>query len=255
MPTATGPGDCRLHWLAEGTGRPILLIHGFASDLERNWRATGWLAALARAGWRVVAYDQRGHGKSDRRYHPDEYALPLLVGDALAVADAAGLERAILMGYSMGARIALEVALTRPDRVAALVLGGVGKNFFPALGGRPHDRELVAGALEADDPSPFPPAARTYRSFAEQGGGDRRALAACYRRPERPLDLGELRALGVPALVVVGGDDRMAGDPRPLAEAIPGARLVPLPGKDHMKAVGAKEHRAAVIDFLASLPR
>src|SRR5439155_6438713 len=97
-----------IHWEEEGSGPPILLIHGFASTLARNWLETGWMRALSRAGLRAIAYDLRGHGQSEKRYTPDDYAPARMVDDALAVLDAAGAPRATLMGYSMGARIALE---------------------------------------------------------------------------------------------------------------------------------------------------
>ena len=252
MPTARNPDGCALHWTEKGQGAGILLIHGFASTLRRNWQETGWIDALARAGCRVIAYDQRGHGESDKRYDPADYAPDRLVADALVVLDAAGVERAVLMGYSMGARVALEVALTVPARVRGLVLSGMGMSFRD-FGGSEHDREIVARALEAADPSAFPGSARFYRTFAEQSHADRRALAACWRRPIRVLDPAGLGAVSAPTLLVVGDRDAVAGDPEPLAHAMKQATLVRLAGKDHMNAVGAKAHRAAVLAFLEQL--
>lgn len=228
------------------------MIHGFASTLERNWLGTGWMEAIARAGWRALAYDLRGHGRSEKRYHPADYAPERLVADALAVLDAARAERAVMMGYSMGARIALEVAITHPARVRALVLGGIGSGFRD-FGSARGDRETVARALEAEDPSVFPAAARFYRSFADETRQDRRALAACWRRPIRVVAPGDLAAIAAPTLVVVGQRDLVAGDAAPLASTIAGARLVRLAGKDHMTAVGAREHRRSVLEFLATL--
>jgi len=254
MPFATSTDGCRLAWSDKGSGRPVLLIHGFASTLRRNWVGTGWMDALAKAGYRAIAYDQRGHGESDKRYDPDDYAPEKLVADALAVLDAAGAATAVLRGYSMGARVALEVAIRDPERAEALVLSGIGGNFRD-FGGSRRARELVAQALEADDPSGFPPWALTYRRFAEQNQADRRALAACWRRPIRGVREEELAAVRVPALIVVGDRDAVAGDPEPLVQAMPRAEGIRLAGKDHMSAVGAKEHRAAVIAFLQRLAR
>src|SRR5207253_3462856 len=98
---------------------------------------------LSRAGQRVIAYDLRGHGESEKRYEPDDYVPALMVDDALAVLDAAGAEPATLMGYSMGARIALEIATTRRERARALVLAGIGANFRD-FGGRSDNRQIVA---------------------------------------------------------------------------------------------------------------
>jgi pimeloyl-ACP methyl ester carboxylesterase len=252
MPFATSIDGCRLNWTEKGSGRPVLLIHGFASTLRRNWVGTGWMDALAKARYRAIAYDQRGHGESDKRYDPADYAVEKLVADAIAVLEAARAPRAVAMGYSMGARVALEVAIVHPERVDALVLSGIGGNFRDTRF-RDKDREVVARALEADDPSDFPPWALTYRKFADQNHADRRALAACWRRAVRPPTEAELESIRAPTLIVVGDRDPVAGDPEPLARAIPGAEVVRLAGKDHMNAVGAKEHRIAVLAFLERL--
>jgi pimeloyl-ACP methyl ester carboxylesterase len=252
MNRARSADGCGLAWIENGEGRPILLVHGFASTFRRNWLETGWFDALVAAGYRVIAYDQRGHGASDKRYDPADYAPDRLAADALAVLDAAAAGRAALMGYSMGARIALEVAITAPARARGLVLSGMGTSFRD-FGGPEHDREPIARALEADDPRAFPPSALFYRTFAEQSHADRRALAACWRRPIRVLDPPALGAVATPTLLVVGDRDTVAGDPEPLARAMKHARVVRLAGKDHMNAVGAKAHRAAVLAFLAQL--
>ena len=247
--TTTSGDGCSLVFADEGTGDAVLLIHGFGSTMRRNWQGTGWIDALTRAGFRAIAYDQRGHGASEKRYDPADYAPERLVDDAIAVLDAARVDRAAVMGYSMGARVAVEVALVRPARVRALVVSGVGSRMRD-FGGGSGDRELVARALEADDASGFPASAQFYRKFAEQNRQDRRALAACWRRPIRPVSAEELAKIAVPTLVTAGDRDNVAGDATALARAIPGARHVAIPGKDHMTAVGAKAHREAVIDFL-----
>jgi len=242
-----------LSWTETGSGAPILLIHGFAANLDRNWRGTGWVDFLVRTGWRVIAFDQRGHGQSEKLYQPSEYEQERLARDAVEVLDAAGAGHAVLMGYSMGAIVTLEVAIRFPERCRALVLAGIGHNFFPALGGPDRDYEIVAATLEADDPNRFPALAQNYRVFAQQSDGDLKALAACWRRPRRNFSLEELGSIRIPTLVVVGERDDIAGDGRVLAESFPVAEFVLLRGKDHLRAVGSKEHRAAVQAFLSRL--
>ena len=249
MPFARTDDGCELHWEEAGAGPAVLLIHGFASNLDRNWRGTSWMNALARGGYRAIAYDQRGHGQSTKLYEADRYAPERLADDAVQVLDAVGVRRACFMGYSAGARIALEATLRHLERAAALALAGIGAAFRD-FGGREGDREPVARALEADDQKDAPPHALVYRRFAEQNGGDLRALAAFWRRTCRRVTAAELGSIRVPTLVVAGDRDDVAGDPRPLAEAIPGAKLVLLPGKDHTNAVGARQHREAVLAFL-----
>ncbi len=254
MSFVTTNDGCRLHWVEKGKGQPILLIHGYVSNIERNWRGPGWLDALSGAGCRAIAYDQRGHGKSDKRYDPAEYTSDRLVEDACTVLDAASVSQAVLMGYSMGARIALEIGLTRPARCSALILGGMG-NAFPDLGGPETDREAVARALEAEDSAEIPEIALGYRTFGKRVGADMKAMAAYYRRERRSVTAAELARVPFPTLVIVGDLDGVAGDAEPLASALPHATLIKVPGKDHMKTVGAKETIAATLAFLSNLSR
>jgi pimeloyl-ACP methyl ester carboxylesterase len=72
----------RIAYLDEGEGEPILLIHGFASNLEANWIAPNWVRTLTKAGRRVIAYDNRGHGESEKLYDPELYGAPTMAEDA-----------------------------------------------------------------------------------------------------------------------------------------------------------------------------
>jgi len=104
----------------EGEGEPILLIHGFASNVAANWRDAHWLRTLTGARRRVIALDNRGHGHSQKLYDPDLYGAPAMAEDARRLLDHLGISRADVMGYSMGARIAVFLALAHPERVRAL---------------------------------------------------------------------------------------------------------------------------------------
>jgi len=116
-------------FLDEGEGEPIVLVHGFASNKEVNWVAPGWVTALTRAGRRVVALDNRGHGESAKLYDPADYHSAIMAEDVRALIEHLGLPRADVMGYSMGARIAAFLALAHPDRVRSAVLGGLGSRL------------------------------------------------------------------------------------------------------------------------------
>src|SRR5690606_8253985 len=100
---------------------PVLLLHGFGDSLDSFWDC-GWADALA--GRKVIAFDARGHGGSPRPADPDAYADEVRVMDALAVLDHAGVERAHVVGYSMGGWTAMRLALAAPDRVASVLVGG-----------------------------------------------------------------------------------------------------------------------------------
>ncbi len=153
------------------------------------------------------------------------------------------------MGYSMGARIAVFLALAHPERVRSLILGGAGINLLRGMVGT----GPIARALEApsiDDVTND--TARTFRAFAEQTGSDLKALAACLRGPREKITAGDLGRIGGPTLVATGSNDVIAGLGRELASLIPGAQLLDIEGRDHMKAVGDARFKQGVLDFLTS---
>ena len=241
----------RIHYETFGPadGRPVLLLHGFASNARVNWVSTGWTAFLAEEGFFVVAPDFPGHGQSEKLHTSERYPAPALAEDVARLLDHLSIPRAFVMGYSMGARVAAFLALGHPERICALVLSGMAGNLIHGVGGS----EEIARALLADDPAdPAIPAwARGFRQFAERTGSDLKALAACItasRTPLKPEDARRLDAL--PVLVTVGEEDGIAGDPAPLMALLPHAELVILPGRDHMNAVGDPAHKRAVTSFL-----
>jgi pimeloyl-ACP methyl ester carboxylesterase len=112
--------------------------------------------------------------------------------------------------------------------------------------------EAIALALEAPSRSDVTdPAARAFRIFAEQTKSDLKALAACIRSSREKITVEELAAIRVPVLVVAGENDDVAGDVETLVKAIPGARGVTLPGRNHMNAVGDRGYKDAVLAFLS----
>lgn len=230
-----------------GDGRPVVLVHGFASQRRRNWEEPRWYEALRGAGWRVVALDCRGHGESDKPHDASAYAIEHVAGDVLRLLDHLSIERAALMGYSMGARISAALLSRHGDRFTAAVLGGVGKGMI----GERRGAETIARALEADDAASVTDAgALAFRAFAEAGRNDLRALAACMRGLRSTVDAADLARIATPVLVVVGDRDTLVGDPQPLVDAIPGARLVIVPGRDHLSTVGDKRYKQAALEFL-----
>lgn len=228
-------------------GRAALLVHGFASNRVEAWKRTGWYAAFERRGQRLVALDLRGHGESGKPHEPDAYGRDRLAADVVELMDHLGLKDVDLFGYSMGARVALKVALGHPRRVWNLVLGGVGARVLEPS----RATGAMAFAMEAQSPDDIAePMLRSFRQFADEQGEDRLALAACTRAPSEPLDPGSLFALDIPVLVVAGARDMLAGDPQGLADHIRGAKSVTLPGCDHFNAIPHALLKAAVFDFL-----
>ncbi len=232
----------------EGQGEPIVLVHGFASNKEVNWIAPGWVTTLNRAGRRAIALDNRGHGASGKLYDPSAYHSAIMAQDVRALLDHLGLPRADVMGYSMGARITAFLALAHPDRVRAAVLGGLGSRLIEGVG----LPDTIADALEAPSIGDVTdPTAYMFRAFAEQTRSDLHALAACMRGSRQTLSRHEAARIAVPLLVAVGEKDAIAGSPQALAEVIPGAEALVIPGRDHMLAVGDRVFKSAVLEFLA----
>ncbi|MCE3288916.1 MAG: alpha/beta hydrolase, partial [Caulobacter sp.] len=130
-------------------GKPVLLVHGFASNRDEGWKRTGWYAAFERRGQRVIAPDMRGHGQSGKPHDPASYAPDRRLADVTELLDHLGVERADVVGYSMGARLALGLAIRASERVDNLVVGGIGQRLFTAS---PQD-DAMGRAMEAEDPA------------------------------------------------------------------------------------------------------
>jgi pimeloyl-ACP methyl ester carboxylesterase len=235
-------------YLDEGEGEPIVLVHGFASNKETNWVVPGWVSALKGAGRRVVALDNRGHGTSTKFYDPADYALPKMGGDVVALMDHLKIARADVLGYSMGARIAGQVASAHGARVRSAILGGIGIRLIGGGG----NAEIIAAGLEAPSRAEVrDPLALGFRVFAEQTKSDLKALAACMRTPIRTLTREAAASIRVPVLIATGTTDDIAGKGPPLAALIPSAEVLDIPGRDHMRSVGDPAFKQGVIDFLA----
>ena len=232
---------------ASPRGAPMLLIHGFASNVDTNWVSTGWVRDLVAAGMRVIAFDNRGHGRSEKLHDMADYGAPIMAEDARRLLDLLAIGKAHVMGYSMGARIAAFLALKHPNRVTSLVFGGLGINMVRGMAGT----GPIAHALEAHNIDDVKnPTARTFRAFAEQTKSDLKALAACIRSSRDPITKEALAGLKCPVLVAVGSDDVVGGSAADLAALIPGAVAFEIPGRDHMKAVGDRAHKDAVLAFM-----
>jgi pimeloyl-ACP methyl ester carboxylesterase len=217
----------------------VLLLHGFATSAARTWGDNGWLDLLGDTGRTVLAPDLLGHGTAPKPHDPEAYR-------DLAGAVAASLPEGPLdgIGFSLGARTLLELAVRQPERFRRLVVAGVGANLF-----RQDRSSAVAQALrgEAD---PADPVARYFAGLAAEPDQDPQALAALTEAGRGPLDPADLAAVTCPTLVVLGDND-FAGPPDPLVDALPDAQLVVLPRTDHFATPKSFRFIDAALDFLA----
>lgn len=246
MPTFQSDG-LTLAYESAGDGPPVLCIHGFASSGKVNWIDTGWVETLVGAGYRAITLDNRGHGASDKPYDPELYYPRDMARDGVALLDHLGIERAALLGYSMGARIAAFLAYEHEERVACAIFGGMGMNLINGLS---DGNDIISGLLAPSLAGLMHPTARQFRIFAEHTGADRAALAACMETSRQPMARADVRRIGMPALVAVGEADDMAGSPEPLAEMLPQGEAFVIPKRDHMRATGDKAFKAAALAFL-----
>lgn len=222
---------------------PVLLLHGFATSARRTWRDTGWIDLLTDAGRQVIAPDLLGHGDAPKPHDPAAYErLEDHVAEAIA-------DRTVdAVGFSLGARTLLRLAIRRPELFRRLVLGGVGRGLLTA---DTAERERVAAALRGEAGDDVH--ARHFEALASSPEADREALLACISHHRRPLDPAELATVTHPCLVVIGENDDQ-GPAEPLAEALGSATVLTVGGMDHFGLPKSFEFVDAALGFLDAAP-
>jgi pimeloyl-ACP methyl ester carboxylesterase len=245
-------GAVRLHYLDQGDGPAVVLIHSMASNLQHSWIETGWIDHL-RPAHRVVAMDCRGHGLTTKSYEPDFYTADKMADDAVALLDHLGCGRVLLVGYSMGACVALNMAVRYGGRVRAIVIGGVSSRAYKEP---PREQlERLVEVLRAGDTSGFTNKAALFmRSFCVKNGNDPKALAAfsLHRRPD--VEQSELASIGAPVLIAAGTRDAVVQGVDELARSIPDARVMTLEGRTHVDALSDPSFHRATMEFFAAAP-
>ena len=226
-------------------GPPVLLVHGLASSFDLNWREPGWVDLLSDAGREVIGVDLLGHGKADKPHDPAAYAD--VTSDIVAALPTDGTP-VQAVGFSMGARLLLEVASSQPERFERIVVAGIGAGVF--AGG---SSEALATAIEGGVVEDTHGTARLFAQFAAGSGNDPKALAAFLRRESKPLDRSKLAGLTCPVLVVLGDQD-FAAPAAPLVEALPNATYVELKGVDHFATPKDFKFLDAALEFLGAMP-
>lgn len=239
-------------WLDDvGAGEPALLVHGWGSSAKQNFGDTGWIEMLS-SRFRVIAVDCRGHGRSAKPHRKSLYGRAQMAGDIMRLLDHLGIARALIMGYSMGASLALELLMDHPERLRAAVLGGIAYDDGiedPSLRAAISDALLAPSCDEIKNP-----VARAYRRFAESANNDLFALAAIISAERKFIEPGRLAQVRVPTLIVVGTKDDAIGPHDELPKMMPNSRIVKLEGRDHMTAPYDPFFKEEVAKFFAAAP-
>ena len=226
------------------SGPPVLLVHGLASSFDLNWREPGWVDLLSDAGREVIGIDLLGHGRADKPHDPAAYA-DVMSDIVAALPDDGSAVEAI--GFSMGARLLLEVACSMPSRFSKIVVAGIGAGVF--AGG---SSEALASAIEGGVVDESHGTARLFAQFAAGSGNDPKALGAFLRRESSPLSREALAAVTCPVLVVLGDKD-FAAPAEPLVEALPNSTFVSLKGVDHFATPKDFKFIDAALEFLGAV--
>jgi len=235
----------RLAWHEMGEGRPVLLLHGYFSDANTNWIRYGHAAAIAAKGRRVIMPDLRAHGDSDKPHDPAAYPPDALTKDGHALIAHLGLSDYDLGGYSLGARTTARMLATgaTPTRV---VFSGMGlEGLTNSERRQSHFRHILTNLGSHERGSP----AWMAEAFLKTTGGDPVALLGILDTfVSTPLSA--VSEFAQPTLVVNGREDDDNGSAAALAEALPNALLVEVPG-NHMSSVTKAELGQAIAEFLA----
>ena len=254
-------GGVSIRFLEEGDGPPVVLVHGFTSSAE-SWTEIGVLPRLS-GGFRGIAIDCRGHGQSGKPRDPSAYGMRM-VRDVVAVLDFLDIEAAHLVGYSMGAEIALRTTVAYPRRVRSLIIGGSGwsesheSETYRRIGESLRDHGSIGPAvrwMNAHSPAgPFTPP--TDEQIAEIDGffqsQDVAALSAVAASMHEIVNLSrdQVAAIGVPVLGITGSEDPERYNLEKLVGVTPGYTLRVLAGKDHGEALFDPRFVDAIAGFL-----
>ena len=249
----------KIHYIDAGPrdGEPIVLVHGFTRSIENTWGETGIIDALDDE-YRVIAIDCRGHGKSDKPHDPVKYGAEM-AADVIRLLDHLHIERAHLVGYSMGAGITFKLLVDHPDRLISAMPCGIG--LQPPTAEEQELYEARARALEqagrtgsardqSDAEAPLNEGLRRFVEFVSQGN-DAAALAAVLRTIDEVMpDVSELEHNSGPSLSIFGEHDMVAGIAW-TAERMANLDVEIIEGANHFTAVGHPDFVPAIKSFVA----
>jgi pimeloyl-ACP methyl ester carboxylesterase len=252
-------GGVKIRYTDQGKGDPVVLIHGFAINPQLQWDLPGITKELAR-DYRVLVLDNRGHGRSGKPHDPKKYGKEM-VADVVRLLNHLKIERAHVVGYSMGAFITLNLMTTHPDRLLTATLGGAGRGREKETG----VLEEIAASLEKGKgfgplmqqlsplgkPKPTDKDVQAVNQFLG-AINDPKALAAVLRGMHELTVTDEaLKRNKVPTLAVIGDLDPLKRQVDDLKGDLANLQVVVIEGADHLNAHARPEFLASLREFLA----
>lgn len=251
-----------IHYLVEGRGDPVVLLHGITGTAASNWGAAGIIDRLAEE-FQVIAVDQRGHGRSDKPHDPASYGERMAL-DVVDLLDHLKLQQAHVVGYSMGGFITMKLVALAPERLLSAVVGGAGwptaeqrdEAMFNALAASFEAGEGGGPLIEFLWPGDEPPTPEQAQAIGQAmvASSDQKALAAVVRgMPALDVSAELLRLNEVPTLNIIGSDDPL----KPNADALVGVmkehRLHVIEGANHLDTLNSPEFFDTVRAFFIEL--
>jgi pimeloyl-ACP methyl ester carboxylesterase len=249
----------QIHWIEEGAGEPVILVHGYTNTAQ-DWVRVGIFPELAKH-YRVIAVDCRGHGRSGKPHDVMQYGAEM-GQDIVRLLDHLGLQRAHIVGYSMGGGIVAQLLTVNPDRFISAILGGnAGRREWTKDDEertRTEADEMEVGSLRHQilrlAPSNVPPPSDEQilqTSARILAGQDTVALAALARSSMTFVETSaQMSAIKVPTLGIVGSLDPSLPKYKELKEVMPQLQLVVIEGAPHGSAPTRPEFIQSVIQFL-----
>ncbi len=254
----------KIRYIEQGTGEPVVLVHGFTASAEANWVNPGVYPDLAR-DYHVIALDCRGHGKSDKPHDPKAYGASM-AKDVANLLDHLKIEKAHIAGYSMGGMIVLDFLINFPDRCISAIVGGQGWNDPVAAASGPNVAQLIAESLEKGEglrplmelltpegrPKPSDEQIKAMNTML-MATNDAAALAAVARGfGGMAVTKAQLEKNKVPTLGLVGEIDPLKVATDAMAANMPNVEnVVVIPGADHITAFADPKFVAAMREFIA----
>ena len=249
----------KIFYEIEGEGPPVVMIHGFSSNLESGWKETNWVETL-RDNYRLILLDCRGHGKSDKPHGDSDYGLKM-VDDVIKLMEHLSIKKANFFGYSMGASIIFRLLLSTPEILISVILGGFVLNFNEkdSIRDRETTKQIVEAFRAESADQVKKPMARAFRMIAELRDNDLLALAAVQASTleewseiyKSSAQLRKsLKEINTPVMTVVGSSELLSGDKTLVAQIVPDACHFQIQGKDHLTVTSDPKFHMVVKAFL-----